>query len=206
MYDFTVFMALVDYIPVVFFGITAVILMRDLYHRMTKYEFAMLAAGTINVFNAGFLKATWKLLYAAGICDFHALNTLFLPTQSLGFFLAGLSLVILLCGRKKVTLSVATPAVFSGNMMFLMMLVLGLGCICACLSVLAVHLKKKKAIFLFVLAFIASMGMGYAGRLDSTVSWVNWLEQGINIVSQGCLLGGVWMIHKADLRKAREAV
>ena len=205
MYDFTVFMALVDYIPVTFFGITAVVLMRDLYHRMTKYEFAMLAAGTINVFNAGFLKAVWKLLYAAGICDFHALNTLFLPTQSLGFFLAGLSLVILLFGRKKAALAVTAPPVFSGTAMFLIMMVLGLDCICVCLSVLAAQLKIKKAILLFVLAFAASMGMGYAGRLDSTVSWLNWLEQGINIISQGCLLGGVWMLHRAGLRNAKEA-
>lgn len=202
MYDFTVFMALVDYIPVVFFAVSAVLMMRDFYYQMPKYGFAMLAAGTINVFSAGFLKATWKLLYAAGICDFHALNTLFLPTQSLGFLMAGIAMVILVCGRKKATLAVAAPPLFTGTALFLVMMVLGLGCICTCLSILAARMKKKSAIILFVLAFVASMGMGYAGRLDSTASWVNWLEQSINIVSQGCLLWGVLLLHRAGLRES----
>ena len=83
MYHFTVPMALMDFLPVIFFGITAVLLLRDLYNKMFKGAYALLAAGAVNVFLAGFCKATWKLLYGAGICDFQALNTMFLPLQSL---------------------------------------------------------------------------------------------------------------------------
>ena len=36
MYNFTVPMALMDYVPVIFFGITAVLLLRDLYNKMFK--------------------------------------------------------------------------------------------------------------------------------------------------------------------------
>ena len=201
MYDFSIAMALVDFIPVVFFAVSAVLMMRRFYYQMPKYGFAMLAAGTINVFSAGLLKATWKLLYAAGICDFQALNTLFLPTQSLGFLMAGIAMVILVCGSKRAALAVAAPPVFTGTALFLVMMVLGLGCICTCLSILAVRLKKKGAALLFALSFVASMGMGYAGRLDSTASWVNWLEQSINIVSQGCLMWGVLILHNAGQRR-----
>ena len=88
MYDVTVPMAIVDFVPVVLFLVTTVILQRDLYNKMPKYAFACFAAGTINVFIAGFLKALWKLLYALGICDFHALNTMMLPTQSIGLLLS----------------------------------------------------------------------------------------------------------------------
>lgn len=202
MYDFTVTMALVDFIPVIFFAVSAVLMMRDLYPRMHKYGFAMLAAGTINVFCAGFLKALWKLLYAANICDFHALNTLFLPTQSLGFLMAGIAMIVLVTQKKQAAMAVAAPPLFTGTVLFLVMMVLGLGAVCTGLSILAARLKKKGAIVLFVLAFVASMGMGYAGRLDSTASWVNWLEQGINIVSQGCLMAGMLVLHKAGLRNA----
>ena len=55
-------MALMDYIPVAFFGVAALLLQLDLYGKMRKDAFAMFAAGTINIFLAGFLKATWKLL------------------------------------------------------------------------------------------------------------------------------------------------
>ena len=63
---FTVPMALMDYVPVLLFGAAALLLLRDLYNKMVKGAYALFAAGMINIFCAGFLKATWKLLYAGG--------------------------------------------------------------------------------------------------------------------------------------------
>lgn len=202
MYNFSIPMALVDYIPVIFFGITMILLQRDLYNKMYKGPYALFAAGTINVFCAGFLKATWKLLYAAGICDFQVLNTMFLPVQSIGFLLIGLGLVGMFCWQKKkaATLAVAPP-VFSGSMVFIMLMVMGLGCLCACLSIIAAKMKKKAVMTLFVLAFVCYMGMGYMSSQDSTSAIVNWIEQGINCVGQGLLMWGVLILHKAGLKE-----
>ena len=108
MYDVSIPMALVDYIPVLFFGWAAVLLQRDLYRQMPKYAFACFAAGTIDIFAAGFLK-----------------NTMFLPTQSIGFLLAGLGMALMLASRKKAALA-AAPPVFSGSFLFIGMMVLGL--------------------------------------------------------------------------------
>ena len=198
MYEFSIPMALVDYIPVLFFGYAAALLQRDLYNKMTKGSFALFAAGTINIFAAGLLKATWKLLYAAGICDFHALNTMFLPVQSIGFLLAGLGLIWMFLPKKNAMLAVAPP-VFTGSFVFIMMMVLGLGSICTCLSILAVKMKKKGAMVLFILAFLASMGMGAMSGQDSTQAWVNWTEQLINCAGQGFLMAGVIVLDKAGL-------
>ena len=200
MYHFSVPMALVDYIPVLFFGIAAVLLQRDLHNKMCRGAFALFAAGTINIFAAGFLKATWKLLYAAGICDFQALNTMFLPVQSIGFLLAGLGIALMLTRKKTAMLTVAPP-VFSGSAVFISMMVLGLGSICTCLSILAVKMKKKGAMALFILAFLCSMGMGAMSGQDSTQAWVNWTEQSINCVGQGLLLWGVLILHRANLKE-----
>ncbi len=200
MYQFSVPMALVDYIPVLFFGAAAVLLQLDLYWKMRKDAFALFAAGTINIFCAGFLKATWKLLYAAGICDFQALNSLFLPLQSLGFLLAGIGMILMLTQKKQTVFAVAPP-LFSGSFVFIMMMVLGLGSICTCLSILAFRMRKKAAAALFVLAFFASMGMGAMASQDATQAIVNWIEQGINCVSQGALLGGTWILHRAGLKE-----
>lgn len=200
MYEVTVLMALVDYVPVILFGVTAVLLQRDLYGRMRKYAFAVFAAGTINLFMAGFLKATWKLLYAAGICDFHALNTLFLPTQSLGFLLAGLGMVLMLADRRNALLA-AAPPVFSGTMVFISMMVLGLGAICACLSILAARLGKKKLIILFVLTFLCYMSMGYLASRDTVSAAANWIEQGVNTLGQVLMLWGVAALHRAGLKE-----
>ena len=201
-YDVSVPMGLVDFIPVIFFGIAAVLLQRDLYNKMPKYAFACFAAGTINIFTAGFLKALWKLLYAAGICDFQVLNTLFLPTQSLGFLLAGLGIVIMTCRQKKATLA-AAPPVFIGTFLFIGMMVLGLGAICICLSVLAVRLRKKGAVLLFVLSFVCSLAMGYLASRDSGSAAINWIEQGVNCVGQGLMLAGVLILHRAGLREMK---
>ena len=137
MHDFSVAMGLMDFVPVAFFGVTAVILLQDLYNKMFKGAYAMLAAGTVNVFTAGFCKALWKLLYAAGIC--------------------------------------------------------------AAMSILAAKMKKKGIIVLFVLSFVCAMGMGYMSSQDSSLAWVNWVEQSINTVSQLCLMIGTIALHKAGL-------
>jgi len=203
MYNVTVPMALVDFIPVVLFGITTVILQRDLYSKMPKYAFACFAAGTIDIFLAGFLKALWKLLYAVGICDFQMLNTMFLPTQSIGFLLAGLGILLMLTNRKKVMLAVAAPPVFSGTFVFIGMMVFGLGAICASLSVLAAKLRKKGLIILFALAFVCYLGMGYLSSRDSTEASVNWIEQGVNTLGQLILLIGVLGLRRAGLRELK---
>ena len=199
MYDFSVPMALADFVPVALFGLSGVLLQRDLYNKMPKYAFACFAAGTINIFTAGFLKALWKLLYALGACDFHVLNTMFLPTQSLGFLLAGLGILIMMGQRKKAALAVAPP-LFSGTFLFVGMMVLGLGAICGSLSVLAVRMKKKALVLVFLLCFVCYMAMGSLASRDSSSAAMNWIEQGVNTLGQLLLLWGVAALHKAGLR------
>ena len=183
MHNFSVAMGVMDFVPVAFFAVSAVILLRDLYNKMFRGIYALFSAGCINVFMAGFGKALWKLLYAAGICDFQALEQMFLPVNSLGLLFVGLAMLGMLCfKRKTVTLS-AAPAVISGSFGFIMMMVVGLGGMCAALSILAGKLKKKGLIVLFAASFICAMGMGYMSSQDSTLAWVNWVEQSINTVS-----------------------
>ena len=200
MYNFTIPMALMDYVPVIFFGITAVLLLRDLYNKMFKGAYALLAAGAVNVFMAGFCKATWKLLYAAGICDFVALEEMFMPVNSLGLLFVGLSLIgMIIWKRKSAVLSVA-PVAFTSSMPFIMMMVVGLGGLCAGLSILSAKMKKAPVMILFILSFVCAMAMGYMSSQDSIQSWVNWVEQSINTVSQLCLMLGVIVLHKAGLK------
>ena len=201
MYHFTVPMALMDFLPVIFFGVTAVLLLQDLYNKMFKGAYALLAAGSINVFMAGFGKALWKLLYAANICDFVVLEKMFMPVNSLGLLFVGLSLIGMLCWRKKNVLLSAAPPVFASSMPFIMMMVIGLGGLCAGLSVVAARMKKVPVMILFILSFVCAMAMGYMSSQDSSQAWVNWAEQGINTVSQLCLMLGTIMLHRAGLKK-----
>ena len=200
MYHFTIPMAVMNFIPTLFFGAAALLLQKDLHNKLTRGAYTLFAAGTINIFTAGFLKSTWKLLYAAGLCDFQVLATMFLPVQSVGFLLAGVGIALMLT-KKKTLMAAVAPPVFSGSVVFIMMMVLGLGSICTVLSIIAVKMKKKSAMLLFILAFVASMGMGAMSGADFTQAWANGAEQIINSIGQGCLLGGVLILHKAGLKE-----
>ena len=202
MEEFPVLRGLADVVPVVLFGISAVLMQRDLYNKMPKYAFACFAAGTINAFTAGFLKATWKLLYALGVCDFQVLNTMFLPTQSLGLLLAGLGILLML-GAKRSNAVAAAPALFKGTFVFVGMMVLGLGALCGGLSALAVKMKKKSLVLVFVLCFFCYMAMGYLASREGNSAAMNWIEQGVNTLGQLLLLWGVLVLHRSGLREFR---
>ena len=195
-------MGLMDFVPVIFFGVTGVVLLGDLYQKMSKGAFALFAAGVINVFTAGFLKALWKTLYAAGICDFVAFEQMFLPVNSLGLLFVGAAMIWMLCaGKKSVAMSVV-PVPFVSGLPFILMMVLGLGGMCAVLSILSARMKKAPVMALFIASFLLSMGMGYLSGQDSSLAWVNWAEQGINTASQLCLMTGVLLLHRAGLARA----
>ena len=125
----TVPMAIVDYIPVALFIAAAVLLQRDLYNKMSKGAFALFAAGTLMIMTAGLFKATWKLLYAMNVCDFVALNEVFLPMQAVGFLLTGAALIALLTvrqGRGTAYAVAAAPLPYTSGMIFIVLMVLGI--------------------------------------------------------------------------------
>ena len=205
MKDFSVAMALVDCIPVILFCAGAVLLQRDLYNKMSKGAFALFSAGTINIIMAGALKAVYKLLYAVGVCDFEPLNAMFFPVQSIGFLLAGIGIIAMICfrqGNGVVALS-AAPLLYKGTFLFVGLMVAGLGLMDAGLAILGKRLKKPLIGVLFVISFLCSLCMGYLSTKDFTKASMNWIAEGVNVVGQGCFLAGAFALHKAGLSEYR---
>ena len=205
-------MALVDYIPVICFAIGAIILLRDLYNKMSKGAFALFSAGVIDVTMAGALKATYKLLYALGVCDFTKLDAMFFPVQSIGFLLAGLGVIAMLAGRKEekklnsfalpvilVAMTAAAPEVFTGTFVFVGLMVAGLGLLDAALCVLSKKVGKPALIALYVFSFICCLGMGYLSSKDFAEASMNWIAECVNVVGQGTFLAGAIVLHKSGL-------
>ncbi len=193
-------MAVVDFIPVVLFFITAIILQRDLYNKTSKGAFALLAAGSIMVFLGGGFKATWKLLYALNICDFDALNKAMFPMQGSGFLLFFVGL-LRAKDRRQDAAVLAVPAVYTSNLIFIIMQTVGLAGSQAVLAIRAARMKKGNAVICFAISFIFMLAMGYLGSRFDSSSRMNWIAQLTNIVSQGALLTGVIILHKAGLDK-----
>ena len=208
MNDFSISMALVDYIPVAFFATAAVILLRDLYNKMSRTAYALFSAGVIDVSIAGALKATWKLLYAVGACNFEALDAMFFPVQSIGFLLAGIGILLMISDKKnKPALLAVAPPVFSGTFVFVGLMVAGLGIMDTVLCIIAAKMKKPWLIAIFALSFICSLCMGYLSSQNFADAAMNWIAEGVNVVGQGALLSGVILLHKsglADLKLCEE--
>ena len=213
--DFSVPMALVDFIPVILFLVTAVLLQRSFYGLLVKGACSLLAAGTICITAAGIFKALWKLLYALGVCDFVKLNQVFFPMQTLGFVLAGIALLwyAFSGGNGKAVAERATgalaavaiaaqPQEYSGTMIFVALMVLGLLGICLGLFLVAKRMHQPLSMVLFVLAFIFMLAMGYLSSRDSSSAVMNWIDELVNTAGQLCLLFGVVRLNKAGLGKA----
>ena len=147
--EFSVSMAIVDFIPVIMFGIACFILLKYFTKDMNKAQFALFSCGTIDVFIAGFLKATYKLLYAANICDFESLNKMFFPVQSIGFLLAGISMIWYVMKNKK-TYLLQAPPIFSGTFLFVGFMCGGLLLLDTALCIIAKRMKKPWLIILFI--------------------------------------------------------
>ena len=197
----TVTMAIVDFIPVLLFFAAAVILLKDLYNKLVKGAYALLAAGSIMVFIGGFYKALWKFFVGAGICNYPVLEESLFPLQGPGFLLIFAALIGLFtkANRKNVTLHSSALPIVTGILPFLFMQIVGSVGTQAMLVVVSVKMKKKLPVVCFVLSFIFIMAMGYLGAKFDDSSSMNWVAQCTNIVSQGSLLAGVWMLHKAGL-------
>ena len=198
---YSVPMALADFIPVLLFGAAAVLLQRDLYSKMVKGAYALFAAGTINVFMAGFLKALYKLLYALEVCDFQPLTQMFFPLQALGFLMAGCGALYI--GTKKAkgekAFAVAALPVYKGTFVFVGLMVAGLGMMDFGLVRTAKKMRQHLACTLFIVSFVFSLGMGYLSSKDFSQSYMNWVTELVNIIGQASFFAAALILHKAGL-------
>ncbi len=153
--QFTPLLALVDVIPVLLFGIAAIML-------GVKVHNAIFFIGALLCFLAGFGKVLWKILIAVAGRDVE-----FLGTQLRYVMPAGFLLMII--------------GVFTADRS-------------AVISLISGALKMPSLLF-FIIAVAALTGMVICARkFDRHDVRGNWIEQGINIIAQGCVLLGVLFI------------
>lgn len=196
----SVTMAIIDFIPVVLFFIATIILQRDLYHKMTKGAYALLATGSYMVLISGIYKALWKILYALNICDFTVLDTSMFPMQAPGFMLVFLALLGMFTKYNKNYLAVTTVPVYMSNLPFIMIQIIGCAGTQVCLAIQSLQMKKTSAAISFVVSFIFMLGMGYLGAKFDDSSSMHWIAQVTNIISQGSFLLGTYILHINGLK------
>ena len=191
MKQFSIPMAIVDYIPVIFFLLGFLIIIRNIKDKMPMVSKYLYIVGSAMVFLAGFLKATYKLLYCLNI-DLEWMSNQFFSNQAIGFLLAGIGLLIFVLKPNKAYGFIPTMALVG-------IMVVGLGTMDASLCFIANKLKKRNALIYFIISFFMCLCMGYLSSKDFSQSYMNWIAQGINVIGQGLFYLGCRTLDKAGL-------
>ena len=194
MKEFSVVMALIDYVPVILFLLGTITLVRALIRKMKGVAFFLFAGGTALLIVAGFLKATYKLLYALRIGDFLWMSNQFFSNQSLGFLLAGIGLMMFVMAKKN------RAYAFLPTMALVGIMIVGLGALDAGLCYMANRMKKRSAMICFIVSVFLCLCMGYLSSRNFDKAFMNWVAQIINIFGEGLYYAGAKILDKAGLR------
>ena len=222
--DYSVVMGLMDLLPVILFTLAGCIIIKVMFNELRKPFAVLLCSGVTLSVTAGLFKAVWKILLALNICDFYPFDVMFMPTQALGFILMGVGLISILFQKKesKTIANVATwPLVLlvvlervaaqqvDGNIAFIAMLVIGDLMIATSLCYLAVKNKNWICLVLFIITCVGLIVMGamkpLSSKMNMSVTVANWVEESINIVAQGALLAGCYLMNKKGFFSYRES-
>ena len=161
-----------------------------MYAKQRNGKSLLFLTGAGLVIAAGFLKATYKLLYAAGVGDFTWMSAQFFSNQAFGFLLAGIAMALTAVKGNRTYAFLPTMALVG-------IMVVGLGALDAGLCFLANKAKKRSALICFIVSFFLCLGMGYLSSKDFDKAFMNWVAQGINTAGQLLLYIGVRILHKA---------
>ena len=91
--------------------------------------------------------------------------------------------------------------VYESNMPFIVLQVIGCSLVQWVMFYIARKMKQNLAAILFIVSFIAMLGMGNLGSKFDDSSSMHWIEQSTNIISQGSFLFAVIILHKKGLKK-----
>ncbi len=220
-----IFQGFYDLIPVIFFLLGSIILLRALYHKMVKGCYCLLAAGSIMIVSAGSLKALHKILMGIARIDYIILDKQFTPTQSIGFFLLFLALLGMFTAKNKDNIKPEKLSVFALPTLlfflaqegetplgdsglpaftnlwpFLIMMIFGAAGFLVLLVIVSVKMHTKIEPILFSLSLIFMIGMGYLSTKRTFEG--AWMQISCNVVYQLTFFLGCFLLKRHHLETA----
>lgn len=186
-------LALLDFVPVAFFFIGAIFLVR-IAIQMCGLRCGRLAlAGSLLVFMGGFLKAIWKLLFTIDVGDFKILSESQFPLLAPGFLILLIVVVVIARGermeeRKNAVLMLA---ISTWKIPLLIIMTLASMGVQGILTFLAFRRNAKLAAVGFIVAFISLVSMGALASGEQSLA-MQWTAQSVNTVGQmGFMIGTI---------------
>ena len=168
----------------------------------------MFCAGTLMVVAVGLFKASYKLLYAFGVCDFPALSDCFIPFQATGFTLTTAAVIAYVLGKGKenkpdteTVMTAAAPVLITSRMLFVVFMVLGVIVSHAGYAIFALRNRRKTAAVMFLISMVMMLGMGYLSSKDFTKASMNWIGEIVNLIGMLILLAGTIDLYRNVLNE-----
>lgn len=188
MYKLTTALALMDFLPVLFFGIGMLYLLRIGYYRLGRIPYTAMAGGAVLCFVGGFYKATSKLLEATYDYCLLALETSQFIMLAPGFVLLFIaSLGLLKTGHSKGFLAVSGVEVWKIPFIAIMIMA-NLGFLVV-MAVFALRNKMRFTAVLYIISASTMLLMGYLSTQPFTTE-MHWLAQSVNSVVQLLAMSG----------------
>jgi len=189
-------LAFFDFVPTFFFLIGAFFLAKTVSICLGLPASRVLMTGAALVFLGGFLKASWKLLYAAQLADVRWMSEAQFLFLGIGFSLI-FGIVFLMTRKEKN--SVAAAALFFGmapwKIPFLfLMIVTSLGAE-GILAYLAFQRKLRLAAVGFIIGVLGILAMGTFASAEQSVA-MQWIEETVNALGQGGFMFGCILLYR----------
>jgi hypothetical protein len=186
-------LALYDFVPVAFFFIGAIFLVRMAKLMCSDRCGRLATAGSVLVFLGGFLKAVWKLLYTIGTGDFQMLSESQFVLLAPGFL--ALLIVVTWMARSERVVKERDAAIIlamaAWKIPFLIVMTLASMGVQGILTYTSFRRGEKRAAAGFIVAFLCLVGLGAMASSEQTLA-KQWIEQSTNTIGQlGFMLGSI---------------
>jgi len=190
-------LALYDFVPVAFFLIGSIFLVRTSIWMCGLRCGRLAIAGSLLIFMGGFLKAIWKLLYTIGLGDFQLLSESQFPLVAPGFLMLLIAVIMMARSDKEARTINAAPLLLMATwkIPFLIVMTLTSMGVQGILTYVSFQRKSKLAAAGFIVAFLGLVGMGTLASGEQTLAR-QWIEQSVNLVGQMGFMVGSILLYK----------
>lgn len=187
-------LALVDFLPNIAFLIGAFFLVKTTVICRGIRRGMIMMAGTLLVFLGGFLKATWKLLYAAKFADIQWMSQAQFVLVGIGFFIVCLTIISMARERKGYTSAAVLIGMPLWKIPFLFLMTISSLGAEGILAYIAYRRNVRPAAVGFVIGVIGILAMGTLASAEQTIP-MQWIEEIINTIGQSGFMIGNILLH-----------
>jgi hypothetical protein len=202
-------LAVFDFVPVILFLVGAVYLFRFVKRERGPGPGWILLSGGLLVFLGGFLKALSKLMEAntgspATIGQGFLLGDLQFPLLMPGFLLMLVAAILVLRKMKGATCApvAAAPAMAAWKIPIMGLMTVFMVGAMGVFSAIAFRLRCHWAGALFIVNAVVVIGMAGIGSGGDYSIARQWVEEVVNAIGQGCLLGAGALLARCGVKAA----